>query len=68
MTLNSDQKFEWTLTMWFQKWYEELGELSPDHSKSEKLYIHGLCQKHLMFQLKNFGGIMCHDTESWWKI
>ena len=52
------------LTMWFQKWYEELGELSPDHSKSEKLYIDGLCQKHLMFQLKNFGEIMCHDTES----
>ena len=28
MTLNSDAKFEYTLTLWFQKWNEELGELS----------------------------------------
>ena len=42
MTLNSDAKFEQTLTLWFQKWHEELGELSLEHSKSEKLYIDGL--------------------------
>ena len=42
MTLNSDPKFEQTLTFWFQKWYEELGELSLEHAKSEKLYIDGL--------------------------
>ena len=28
MTRNSDAKFEYTLTLWFQKWHEELGELS----------------------------------------
>ena len=42
MTLNSDAKFEQTLTLWFQKWHEELGELSLEHSKSEKMYIDGL--------------------------
>ena len=31
-----------TLTLRFQKWHEELGELSLEHSKSEKLYIDGL--------------------------
>ena len=29
------------LTLWFQKCHEELGELSLEHSKSEKLYIDG---------------------------
>ena len=33
MTLNSDEKFEKTLTLWFRKWHEELGELSFEHSK-----------------------------------
>ena len=28
--------------MWFQKWHEELGELSLEHSKPEKLGIDGL--------------------------
>ena len=37
MTLNSDAKFEW-----FQKWHKKLGELSLEHSKSEKLYFRGL--------------------------
>ena len=32
-----------TLTLWFQKWHEELGELSSlEHPKVWKLYIDGL--------------------------
>ena len=31
MTLNSDVKFEYALTLWFQNWHEELGELSLKH-------------------------------------
>ena len=42
MTLNSDANFEWTLTLWLQKWHKELGEFSIEHSQSEKLYIDGL--------------------------
>ena len=33
MTLNSDAKFEETLTFWFQNWHEELGEVSLKRSK-----------------------------------
>ena len=33
MTLNSDAKFEYILTLWFQKWHEEVGELSLEHPK-----------------------------------
>ena len=25
------------------------------------------CLKNVMFQLENFRGIMCHDTEKWWQ-
>ena len=31
MRLKSDVKFEVTLILWFQKWHEELGELSLEH-------------------------------------
>ena len=33
MTIRSDAKFEKTLTLWFKKWHEELGELSLEHPK-----------------------------------
>ena len=33
MTLNSNARSEKTLTLWFQNWLEELGELSLKHSK-----------------------------------
>ena len=38
MTLNSDAKFESTLTLWFLKWHGELGELSLEHSKGFLLF------------------------------
>ena len=30
--------------------------------------IGSFCQKHIMFHLENFRGIMCHDNEEWYKI
>ena len=55
--------------MWFQEWYEELGELSLENPGVWKLYIDGLfCPKHILFELENVRGIMCHDTEKWWKV
>ena len=39
MTLNSDAKFESTLTLWFLKWHGELGELLLEHSKSFYYFI-----------------------------
>ena len=47
---------------------EELGELSLEQSKFEKLFIHGLFFVKRMFQPKNFRGFMWHDTERWSKI
>ena len=45
------------------------GELSLEHSRSEKLCnVDSFCQKHIMFQLENFRGIICHDNEWWCKI
>ena len=64
MTLNSDAKFESTLTLWFQNWHEELGEFSLKHSKISKfLFQWALFVQSEMFQLENFKGIMCRDTE-----
>ena len=37
MTLNNDAKFEKTLTLRFQKWYEELGEFLLEHLKVWKI-------------------------------
>ena len=33
MTLSSDAKFEKTLTLWFQNWHEDFGELLLKRSK-----------------------------------
>ena len=33
MTLNNDAKLEYTLTLCFQNWHKELGELSLQHPK-----------------------------------
>ena len=38
MTLNSDAKFESTLTLQFLKWHGELGEISLEHSKGFLLF------------------------------
>ena len=41
MTLNSNAKFDQTLTLSLQKRHEELDELSLGHSINEKFYIDG---------------------------
>ena len=37
-------------------------------SLKDCILMGSFCQKHLMFQLENFRGIMCHDTEGWCRI
>ena len=41
MTLNSDATFDQALNLWFQKWHEELDEISLEHPKVWKLYSDG---------------------------
>ena len=60
-------KPEQTQALWFQNRLDELGELSLEHSKFCTL-MDSFCLKYIMFQLENFRGIMCHNTEGWCKI
>ena len=50
MTLNSDAKFEENLTLHFQTWREELGELSLEHSKVWKKFtlMSSFCPKYII--------------------
>ena len=65
MRLKSDVKFEETLILWFQKWHEELGELSLEHSKSEKLHfdMQLLSIAYKVSAKKKYRRIISHDTE-----
>ena len=56
-----------TLTLWFQKWHEELGELSSlEHPKVWKLYIDGvILPKAYSVSARNFQ----RNYESWhWRV
>ena len=62
MVLSCDAKFEENLTLWFQNWHDEWDELSL--FKNLKICtLWALFVQSVMFQLENFRGIMCHDTE-----
>ena len=65
MKLNSDAKFEKTLTLWFQIWHEELGEFSLEHSKSEKLHfdMQLLSIAYEVSTKKKYRRIISHDTK-----
>ena len=64
LTLNSDPKFEWTLTLQFLKWHEEVGEFIRALRSLKNCTLMGsFCPKHVTFQLENFRGFTCHDTE-----
>ena len=69
MTLKIDAKFEDKLIFCFKKW-QELGKIWPEHSQVSKAcnFIYCYCAKYLMFDLKNYGEVLFHDTEGWCKI
>ena len=52
-----------------QKW-QEFGEFWPEHWKVSKIctFIGSYCAKYLMFNLKNYRGVIFCDTEEWCKI
>ena len=56
--------------LWFGKWHEELGKFSPEHLESVKIgtLMRSVCPKKTVLELKIYRGIMCNDTEEWWKI
>ena len=48
----------------FQKW-QEFGDISPEQSKFSKIstFICSYCAKYLMFDLKNYRGLIFHDSK-----
>ena len=52
-----------------QKW-QEFGEFWLEHWKVSKIctFIGSYCAKYLMFNLKNYRGVIFCDTEEWCKI
>ena len=53
-----------------QKWYEGFGEFSWKDSKVSKLALWWvpLVESILMYELKDYRGVMCNDTEGWCKF
>ena len=52
--------------MWFQIWHEELGKISPNHSKVWKFHFDGLfLSKVYKVWAKKYRGVTFHDTEQW---
>ena len=60
-TGNRNAKFEWTLTLWFQKWHKELGELSLERSKVWKI-VHWWA---LFVQSISFSWTFQRNSVSW---
>ena len=50
----------------FETWHEGFGKFRPNTWKSQYVDFNGsFWPNYTMFQLKNYGGVMCHDTERW---
>ena len=69
MTLKSDAKFKEKLTCAFKYDMRNWVNFHLSSQKSENCTMMGsFCPKHILFQLQNFRGIMCHDTEGCRKV
>ena len=55
--------------MLFQKW-QEFSEIWPEHSQVSKIstFLCSYYAKYLMFDLKEYRGVIFYDTEGWCKI
>ena len=54
----------------FQNWHEEFDEFWPEHLKASKIFtlMRSFWAKYILFELKNYRGVIFHDTEEWCKI
>ena len=51
------------------KWHKEFGNFSPNHLKVWQVHFEGLfLSKVQSFELKQFRGVIFHDTEQWCRI
>ena len=69
MTLKSDAKFKEKLTFGFKYDMRNLVDFHPTTQKSRNFISMGsFYPKYIRFELKNFRGIVFHDTDQWCKI
>ena len=54
----------------FQNWHKEFDKIWPEHSKVSKIFIlmGSFWAKYILFELKNYRGIVFHETEEGYKI
>ena len=64
MILKSDTKFKEKLTCGFKYDIRNLVNFHPTTQKFANFFSMGsFCPKYTRFELKNYKGVMCHDTE-----
>ena len=64
MTLKSDPKFKEKLIWGFKYDMRNLVKFHPTTQKSETFTSMGsFCPKYIKFELKNYRGVIFHDTE-----
>ena len=64
MTLKSDAKFEEKLTLASKNDIRNLVNFNARSGKSENLHFERLFSpRYIIFELKNYRGVMRHDTE-----
>ena len=52
-----------------KKWHEEFGEFDPTFESLKICTLMGsFWTRYIMFELKNYRGVMCHDTDEWCNI
>ena len=54
----------------FQNWFKEFDKFWPDHSEVWKIFflIGSFLAKHILFELKDYIGVIFHETEEGYKI
>ena len=69
MKLRRDTKFGKESTCCLKIGIRNLTNFDQSASKSQRFYFNGLLlMKVYIFELKKYRGVICHDTEEWWKI
>ena len=54
----------------FQNWHKEFDKFWPEHSKVSKIFtlIGSFWAKYILFELKNYRGVIFHETEEGYRI
>ena len=68
MTLKGGAKCKEKLTCSLQVNLVWLSFMRAGESLEIWTFMGSFCPKHIMFQLENFRGAICHDSEGWCKI